>query len=78
MAAACMELLSRFEVIFRNSIDSTLASYYRERDRHIPWFLIDDGLNKRISEDINEARSKAARFNFESRDHIVARLTFGF
>lgn len=78
MSASCMELLSHFEVILRHSIDSTLANHFREHDRNIPWFLMNTKLAKEISDKISEARADAARYNFESRDHIVSRLMFGF
>lgn len=78
MASSCMELISHFEVLLRNSIDSTLAQYFRESDRNIPWFLMNTKLAKDLSPKVNEARVDAARYNFESRDHIVSRLMFGF
>lgn len=78
MSSACMELISHFEVILRNSIDSTLAKYYNESERNIPWFLLKNGLTKKIEKNIVEARQESARFKFESRGQIVSRLTFGF
>lgn len=78
MASSCMELISHFEVLLRNSIDSTLAQYFRESDRNIPWFLMNTKLAKDLSPKVNEARVDAARYKFESRDHIVSRLMFGF
>src|SRR5699024_2583469 len=78
MASACMELISHFEVLLRNSIDSTLAQHFRESDRNIPWFLMNTKLAKDLSPKISEAREAAVQYNFESRDQIVSRLTFGF
>lgn len=78
MSSACMELLSHFEVILRHSIDSTLAVHFSESSRGIPWFLMNTSLAKGLEEKIRDARQDSARFNFESRDQIVSRLTFGF
>ena len=80
MAAACLPMLSQTEILLRNALDEQLKEYFDEATRGIPWFLQKSCQLKQQEQDaISSAREIMVREKkTESRDQIIANLTFGF
>lgn len=84
LAAACFEAFQYVEVILRNALDEQLRLHFDEASRGLPWFLLpvsrQGRVQDRIDEEVNKVRKRLreARPPKESRDQIVANLTFGF
>ena len=80
MAAACLPMLSQTEILLRNALDEQLKEYFDEATRGIPWFLQKSCQLKQKEQDaIASAREIMVREKkTESRDQIIANLTFGF
>lgn len=80
MAAACLPMLSQTEILLRNALDEQLKEYFDEAMRGIPWFLQKSCQLKQKEQDaISSAREIMVREKkTESRDQIIANLTFGF
>lgn len=83
MAAACMETLAYVEVMLRNAVDRELALYAREDTRRIPWFMIPTitgSSHASITRSVDETRARLRGLSphRDSRDQIIAGLSFGF
>jgi hypothetical protein len=80
MAAACLPMLSQTEILLRNALDEQLKEYFDEPGRGIPWFLQDScKLTENERQHIDTARNLIKRSEkTETRDQIIANLTFGF
>jgi hypothetical protein len=80
MAAACLPMLSQTEILLRNALDEQLKEYFDEPGRGIPWFLQDSRkLTENERQHIDTARNLIKRSEkTETRDQIIANLTFGF
>ncbi|MFY9262277.1 MAG: hypothetical protein WBH82_07660 [Arcanobacterium sp.] len=77
MAGAALEQLSHLEVLLRNAIDNQLASYCQEETVKIPWFLLEPYYSAQ-SQIIKEVRDRLRKTGDDSRDQIVAGVSFGF
>lgn len=83
MAAACLETMAYVEVMLRNAIDRELALYAREETRKIPWFMIPTitgASHTAITRSVEETRGRLRGLSAhrDSRDQIIAGLSFGF
>ncbi|MDH3050081.1 hypothetical protein QEN42_09365, partial [Gordonia alkanivorans] len=83
MAAACMETLAYVEVMLRNAVDRELSIHAREATRKIPWFMIPSitgASQASITRSIDETRARLRGLSEhrDSRDQIIAGLSFGF
>lgn len=83
IAAASMEVVAYIEVILRNAVDRELAKYADEERRKFPWFMLPmvtgashDAITKEI--EITRARLRGISADRDSRDQIIAGLSFGF
>lgn len=77
MAAAALEQLAYLEVLLRHAVDTQLAAKMGEEERKIPWFLLAEFKSEQ-SYTIEEVRSRLRKHGKETRDQIVAGLSFGF
>ncbi|SNY80781.1 hypothetical protein SAMN04244553_2353 [Nocardia amikacinitolerans] len=77
-AAASFEIVGHLEVLLRNSLDRRLREHYREASVGIPWFLMPTPGGESLSEAVETVRARLRPMNQESRDQIVAGLSFGF
>ncbi len=80
LSSECLTLIGHAEVLLRNRTDSIMKDYYDEAKTGLPWFLTNASeLNQRDRDSIQEARGKlASQKKQETRDKIIAELTFGF
>ncbi|OZG60328.1 hypothetical protein BLEM_2017 [Bifidobacterium lemurum] len=80
MAAECFATIGHLEVLLRNAVDQVFKEYCKEDERGIPWFLqLCSGLNDEDLASIAGAREQNAKAKRpDSRDRIIATLTFGF
>lgn len=80
MSAECFIAIGHLEVLLRNTIDTAFQDYCADSLRGIPWFLqLHSGLHKTEQENIATAREHLAREGKpDSRDRVIAQLTFGF
>lgn len=77
------EDIGRFEVVFRNALDSALRQLGVQRGWQSPWYLrrqlFPGRHGNRAMEDIAKARKRATRNKVpETHGKIIAELTFGF
>ncbi|WP_223838769.1 hypothetical protein [Nocardiopsis deserti] len=83
-AAAAFEDVGHLEVLLRNTLDRCLRDHYREDTSGIPWFLMPVPGGEYVGEAVGFVRQRlrgnTTRFPAprETRDQIVAGLTFGF
>ncbi|MFI2472738.1 hypothetical protein [Nocardia xishanensis] len=77
-AAASFEIVGHLEVLLRNSLDRELRRHYREASIGIPWFLMPTPGGDSLSDAVEAVRARLRPMNQESRDQIVAGLSFGF
>ena len=77
MAGAALEQISHLEVLLRNAIDVQLSDWAQESARGIPWFLLPP-YNKVQSEAIDTVRQRLRPLGRETRDQIIAGLSFGY
>ncbi|WP_433283639.1 hypothetical protein [Micromonospora sp. CA-244673] len=84
LTAASFEAFHYVEVVTRNTIDRVLREHLNEAERGIPWFLLPMGGRKetqeRIDRNVSEVRTRLRREHprKETRDQIIAGLSFGF
>ncbi|WP_063776057.1 hypothetical protein [Nocardia vulneris] len=83
ITAASMEVLAYVEVILRNAVDRELAKFADEDRRKLPWFTlpsITGGSHEAITRDIEVTRSRLRGVSStrDSRDQIIAGVSFGF
>lgn len=78
MAGAALEQLSHLEVLLRHAIDVQLRQAARENVAGIPWFLLPPYADGRTSDAVTLVRNRLRPLNRETRDQIVAGLSFGF
>lgn len=77
MAGAALEQISHLEVLLRNAIDAQLSYRAQEITRGIPWFLLPP-YNKVQPEAIDTVRTRLRPLGRETRDQIIAGLSFGY
>ena len=82
LSGACFEAFHYVEVVIRNSVDREMRRYQDEEVRGIPWFLL-SGEGKdaaRFEGSITEVRRRLRHQGGrrETRDQIIAGLSFGF
>lgn len=77
MAGAALEQISHLEVLLRNAIDVQLSHRAQESERGIPWFLLPP-YNKVQPEAIDTVRQRLRPLGRETRDQIIAGLSFGY
>lgn len=77
MAGAALEQLSHLEVLLRHAVDAELANLEQEKRRGIPWFLLSpyDSAQEQAVEKVRERLRRSQR---ETRDQIIAGLSFGY
>jgi hypothetical protein len=78
MASATFEDVGHLEVIFREALDRALRAHYRESDVGIPWFLLPTPGGEQVAAAVDTVRARLRAQGLESRDQIVAGLSFGF
>lgn len=80
LAAECFADVGHLEILLRNRVDRVCSVYYVEEELRIPWFLqLCSGLNDDDRNSVIGARERICSSRYpESRDRIVASLTFGF
>lgn len=78
MSAAAFETVGHFEVLLRNAIDRELSSYFEERERGIPWFLVQPPMTQETSAHIAAVRDRLRSLGHDSRHQVIAGLSFGF
>lgn len=77
MAGAALEQISHLEILLRHAIDTQLSKRVREDTRKIPWFLLPPFYSAQ-SQAIDKVRERLRSEGKETRDQIVAGLSFGF
>lgn len=78
MASAAFEDVGHLEVLFRETLDRALQAHYRESDVGIPWFLLPTPGGAQVVAAIDIVRARLRAQGRETRDQIVAGLSFGF
>lgn len=77
MAAAAFETVSHLEVLVRNALDRELTRQYREQACGIPWFLLSSPAARGISGAVDAVRQRLQAQHRDTRDQIIAGLSFG-
>ncbi|WP_052809958.1 hypothetical protein [Streptomonospora alba] len=77
-AAAAFEDVGHLEVLLRNALDSRLRLRFHEDSRRIPWFLMPLPGDVHVAASVQSVRERLREEGRESRDQIVAGLSFGF
>ncbi|WP_342318706.1 hypothetical protein [Corynebacterium mayonis] len=77
MAGAVLEQISHLEVLLRQAIDTHMSSYINETQSGIPWVLLPPCSTTQGAA-IEKVRERLRARNQETRDQIVANLSFGF
>ncbi len=77
MAGACLEQLSHVEVLLRQTIDTQMRRAINEDQVGIPWFLLSP-YSEVSAKAVEHVRARLRRLNKETRDQIVAELSFGY
>ena len=78
VSAAAFEDVAHLEVLFRGSMDGVLRSHFREAERGIPWFLSPVPGVEYAVEASGYVRERLRQEGRETRDQIVAAMSFGF
>lgn len=79
LASAVFEAIHYVEIAVRNAIDNALRDHFQETLTGIPWFLGQSELAQRSATQIEVVRRRLADENKkETRDQIIAGLSFGF
>jgi hypothetical protein len=84
LTSASFEAIHYVEIVARNAIDTQMRRHMREDRSGIPWFLLPITQRKPIQDSIDrnvgEVRQRLRRENpnKETRDQILAGLSFGF
>ena len=82
LASACFETVSHVEVILRHAMDVQLSHHFQDEVCGIPWFLrpiaATQKAQSRIDDDIETVRRRVRDLRRETRDQIIAGLSFGF
>lgn len=84
LTSASFEAFHYVEVVTRNAIDREMAQRFAEPARGIPWFLLPINGKRSVQESIDrnvaEVRTRLRREHpsKETRDQIIAGLSFGF
>jgi len=78
VAAAAFEDVAHLEVLLRGSMDGVLRAHFREAERGIPWFLSPvPGVEYAVVAS-GYVRERLRQEGRETRDQIVAAMSFGF
>ncbi|WP_194834053.1 hypothetical protein [Nocardia sp. XZ_19_369] len=77
-AAASFEMLGHLEVLLRNALDGALRDHCDEHSCGIPWFLLPTPGGEVVSNAVEVVRTRLRPQGRETRDQIVAGLSFGF
>ena len=77
-SAAAFVVVGHLEVLLRNALDSCLREYYREESCGIPWFLMPNVGGTNVCEAINLVRERLRPQGKETRDQVIAGMSFGF
>lgn len=83
IAAASMEVVAYIEVMLRNAVDRELSKHANESKRKLPWFMVPSvtgGSHEAITKSIETTRTRLRGISphRDSRDQIIAGLSFGF
>lgn len=78
VAGAALEQISHLEILLRHSVDRCLRDAARERVGGIPWFLLPEFMNGESEKAVEAVRIRLRPQGRETRDQIVAGLSFGF
>ncbi|WFE32488.1 hypothetical protein [Micromonospora sp. WMMD975] len=84
MTGASFEAFHYVEVVTRNAIDRVMREHLGEPEKGIPWVLLPIGVRRpvqdRIDRNVAEVRDRLRREHprKETRDQIIASLSFGF
>lgn len=74
----CFEAVGHLEVLLRNAVDAQLSRYAGEKECGIPWFLLPSIAGDHVSNSVESVRVRLRPLAMETRDQIVAGLSFGF
>lgn len=78
VSAAAFEDVAHLEVLLRGSMDGVLRTHFREAERGIPWFLSPvPGVEYAVVAS-GYVRERLRQEGRETRDQIVAAMSFGF
>lgn len=78
MSAAAFETVAHLEVMMRNSIDAALSDHYADAACGIPWFLRRPPMNDDTEASIDSVRQRLRPLSRDTRNQIIAGLSFGF
>ena len=79
LASACLEAIHYVEIATRNALDTALQAHFGEATSGIPWFLSRADVAKNSMAQIDVVRDRIRKEGKrETRDQIIAGLSFGF
>lgn len=78
MSSAAFVVVGHLEVLLRNALDRCLRDYHREEYCGIPWFLMPSAGGIQVSEAVDVVRERLRPQGKETRDQVIAGLSFGF
>jgi hypothetical protein len=78
MSSAAFVIVGHLEVLLRNALDRCLYDHYREHACGIPWFLMPTKGGSQVSDAVAVVRERLRPQRKETRDQIIAGLSFGF
>lgn len=77
-SSAAFEVVGHLEVLLRNALDRCLRQQFREDQCGIPWFLLPTPGGEHVADAVAVVRERLRPQGKESRDQIIAGLSFGF
>lgn len=88
-ASASFEAVGHLEILLRNALDKALKEFYNEKERGIPWFLLNTpggenvrdavmSVRQRLQQQEQSHGSGSTTHPRDSRHQIIAGLNFGF
>ncbi|MES0834701.1 hypothetical protein [Nocardiopsis tropica] len=78
VSAAAFEDIAHLEVLLRGGMDRVLRAHFREAERGIPWFLLPVPGGEYVAEASGRVRERLRQEGRETRDQVVAAMSFGF
>lgn len=78
MSSSAFVVVGHLEVLLRNALDRCLREYYREDYCGIPWFLMPHVGGTNVCEAVNVVRERLRSQGKETRDQVIAGMSFGF
>ncbi len=78
MSSSAFVVVGHLEILLRNTLDRCLREHFREAHCGIPWFLMPNVGGIHVSQAVDVVRERLRPQGKETRDQVIAGLSFGF